>query len=122
MIQFDVNRPSRKFGGSILVPLVAIAVLTGATSACRTAEPTPVSESEAAVPPGIEIFPLEVVVATRLNVRAGPGAEHALVGKLPQGAQVRVLEQMDGWKRIRPDSGGLEGWAAGEYLQSPPNP
>ncbi len=107
---------------SILGPLVALVVLLGATSGCRTAESPRDVEPESAVPPGIESFPLEVVVATRLNVRAGPGAEHPLVGKLARGEQVRVLEEDSGWKRVRPDAGGLEGWVAGEYLQSSPTP
>ncbi len=122
MIQSDTDRRSGTKLGSALISGIAIVALLWVASACRTAEPPPVAEAEIPIPPGIETFPLEVVVATRLNVRAGPGAEHAVVGKLPQGAQVRVIEQMDGWKRIRPDEGGLEGWVAGEYLQTPPNP
>ena len=107
---------------SILFPLIALAALAGVTSACRHAEAPPEAAADAAVPPGIESLPLEVVVASRLNVRVGPGAEHAVVGKLERGEQVRVLEQANGWKRVRPDAGGLEGWVAGEYLQTPPSP
>ena len=107
---------------SILFPLIALAALAGVTSACSQTEEPSESAYESAVPPGIETLPLEVVVASRLNVRAGPGAEHAIVGKLSRGEQVRVLEEMNGWKRVRPDVGGLEGWVAGEYLQTPPNP
>jgi uncharacterized protein YgiM (DUF1202 family) len=107
---------------SILGPLVALVVLVGVASGCRTAQAPLDVEPETSVPPGIESFPLEVVVATRLNVRAGPGAEHPVVGKLAHGEQVRVLEEASGWKRIRPDAGGLEGWVAGEYLQSASTP
>ena len=107
---------------SLRVPLIALAVLAGVTSACRHAEAPRDVEPEASVPPGIESFPLEVVVVTRLNVRAGPGAEHPVVGKLSRGEQVRVLEEASGWKRVRPDVGGLEGWVAGEFLHSPANP
>ena len=122
MIQFDSRYCVRATRKSILVPLLALVALGGVTSACRHAEEPPAASDEAAVPPGIESFPLEVVVATRLNVRAGPGAENAVVGKLGRGEQVRVLEESNGWKRVRPDAGGLEGWVAGEFLQSPPNP
>jgi len=104
---------------SSLVLVFALASLVLVTGACHSDE-EPMSEAEAAIPPGIETLPLEVVVATRLNVRAGPGAEHPVVGKLAQGDEVRVLEVIDGWKRVRPDTGGLEGWAAGEFLQPPP--
>lgn len=107
---------------SILVPLVALAMLVGVTSGCRHADAPRDVEPELSVPPGIESFPLEVVVANRLNVRAGPGAEHPVVGKLARGEQVRVLEEESGWKRVRPDAGGLEGWVAGEYLHGPPSP
>lgn len=119
MIPFHAECCARATRRSILVPLIALAVLAGVTSACRHAA-APSAAAETAVPPGIDSFPLEVVVATRLNVRAGPGAEHALVGKLARGEQVRVLEETSGWKRVRPDAGGLEGWVAGEFLQSPP--
>lgn len=108
--------------GSILAALIAIAVLVAGASGCRTAQEPAAAEAEAPIPPGIETFPLEVVTATSLNVRAGPGTEHGIVGRLAQGAQVRVLEQMDGWKRIRPDEGGLEGWVAGGFLQATSNP
>jgi len=107
---------------SIVALLLALVLVAGVTSACKHAGEEATAEAETAIPPGIETFPLEVVVATRLNVRAGPGAENAVVGKLARGEQVRVLEEMNGWKRVRPDAGGLEGWAAGEFLQSAPNP
>ncbi len=103
---------------SIWGPLLALAVLAGVTSACRHAEAPPEAAAEAPASPSIESFPLEAVVATRLNVRSGPGAEHPVVGKLTRGEQVRVLEETSGWKRVRPDVGGVEGWVAGEYLQT----
>jgi uncharacterized protein YgiM (DUF1202 family) len=107
---------------SIWLPLVAIAALAAVAPACQHAEEAPTDYEATPIPPGIETLPLEVVVADRLNVRAGPGAEHPVVGKLSRGAQVRVLEEASGWKRVRPDAGGLEGWVAGEYLQSPSTP
>lgn len=122
MIQFDSGCHGRAVSRSILIPLIVLAALAGVTSACRHAEQPPEAAAEASVPPAIETLPLEVVVAARLNVRAGPGAEHAVVGKLARGEQVRVLEEASGWKRVRPDVGGLEGWVAGEYLKSPPIP
>ncbi len=105
---------------SLIVLLLTLLVTVGVAGACKHGDEPTAEESELAVPPGIETLPLEVVVATRLNVRAGPGPEHPVVGKLAQGEQVRVLEELNGWKRIRPDAGGLEGWVAGEYVRSTP--
>lgn len=99
-----------------VAPLLALCLAVGVTSACKHTGEEPVAAEDVPVPPGIETLPLEVVVATRLNVRAGPGPEHPVVGKLAQGEQVRVLEEMNGWKRVRPDAGGLEGWVAGEFV------
>ena len=108
---------------SLWLSLLAIAALATVTPACRhAAEPPADYEPTPVVRQSIETPPLEVVVASRLNLRAGPGAEHPVVGKLTRGEQVHVLEQADGWKRVRLDAGGLEGWVAGEYLQSPPTP
>jgi len=122
VIQVDSRYRARVTRKAILVPLLALAALAGVTSACRHAEEPPAAMDEIAIPPGIETFPLEAVVATRVNVRSGPGTENPVVGKLSHGEQVRVLEESNGWKRVRPDAGGLEGWVAGEFLQSVPNP
>jgi len=122
VIHFKASCSARTMRRSILVPLLALAALAGVSSACRHAANPPEPTAENAVPPGIDSFPLEVVVATRVNVRAGPGAEHAVVGRLALGEQVRVLEESSGWKRVRPDAGGLEGWVAGDFLRSPPTP
>jgi uncharacterized protein YgiM (DUF1202 family) len=108
---------------SVLVSLVAIAALVVAIGGCRsTAQPEGEIEIETTVASDTEWLPLEVVTATRLNVRTGPGTEYELVGALIQGEQVRVIEESNGWKLVRPDGDELEGWVAGEYLQSLPTP
>jgi uncharacterized protein YgiM (DUF1202 family) len=112
-----MHRPTR-------VPLVALflILIAGLASACQHAEPPRDVEPEIAAPASSEPFPLEVVTVSRLNVRSGPGAEHPIVGRLANGEQVRVLEEAEGWKRVRPDAGGPEGWVAGEFLRNPPTP
>jgi uncharacterized protein YgiM (DUF1202 family) len=48
-----------------------------------------------------------------VNLRAGPGTSHAVVGQLPRGAAVEVLRDNGaGWIRLRPVNGGPEGWIA----------
>jgi uncharacterized protein YraI len=56
------------------------------------------------------------VTASALNVRAGPGPEEPLVGRLARGAEVRVHERADGWVRVEALSAGPQGWVADRYL------
>jgi 3D (Asp-Asp-Asp) domain-containing protein len=59
-----------------------------------------------------------------LRLRAGPGAEHGIIGALPEGARVDVLDGPqraggDDWYQIRATDGAASrapGWAAGAYL------
>ncbi|HEY8343116.1 MAG TPA: SH3 domain-containing protein, partial [Calditerricola sp.] len=37
------------------------------------------------------------VTASRLNVRSGPGTQYAVIGSLPNGTRVTVLEERTGW-------------------------
>ena len=47
-----------------------------------------------------------------LNLRAGPGTTYQAIGGLPAGQSAKVLEEKDGWYRVR-TANGLEAWAAG---------
>lgn len=123
MIPIDAGCRASAGRRSVLVAIVAIATIAVGVGGCRsTAQPEEEVLIETPVAPGDEWLPLEVVVATRLNVRAGPGTEYEIVGALIQGEQVRVIEESNGWKLVRPDGDELEGWVAGEYLQPPPTP
>ncbi len=122
MIPIDAEVRANKISRSTLVVLALIATLVGGVGGCRNTAQPEAAPTEAAVAPGEEWLPLEVVVATRLNVRAGPGTEYDIVGALIQGEQVRVLEESNGWKLVRPDSDGLEGWVSAEFLESLPTP
>jgi uncharacterized protein (TIGR02594 family) len=59
------------------------------------------------------------VTATTLNLRAGPGADQALVKQLPNGMVVdRVEVSADGaWTHVR-TPGGFEGWVSSKFVVS----
>lgn len=54
------------------------------------------------------------VSASTLNVRSGPGPSHAKIGSLSSGAQVEILEQLDGWCRI--ELNGKTGYISSQYV------
>jgi SH3 domain protein len=54
-----------------------------------------------------------------LNVRTGPGPEHRPLGAITTGDPVEILEQTDGWTRVRSESTG-EGWIPAGFLQDEP--
>lgn len=51
-----------------------------------------------------------MVSASTLNVRSGPGSSHDKVASLSAGAQVEILEKLDGWYRIE------KGYVSAEYI------
>lgn len=76
------------------------------------AAPQPAPQPEAAPAPQPEAKPEQsepstktygIVSTSSLNVRSGPGTSHGKVKTLSGGAQVEILEKLDGWYRI--DSG-----------------
>ncbi|MFN0068986.1 MAG: SH3 domain-containing protein [Limisphaerales bacterium] len=52
----------------------------------------------------------------RLNVRAGPGEEFSVVGRIEQGTEVREVARQEEWIQIAPPPGIL-GFVAGPYLE-----
>jgi len=59
------------------------------------------------------------VGAKSVNVREGPGKDHAVVDRLPRGEAVLVLaegEGVDGWSLIRIEGDGVEGYVASRLL------
>lgn len=55
------------------------------------------------------------VTASRVNLRGGPGTSTPVVGQVGLGAQAEVIEDRDGWYRIRLTDGG-SGWIYGKFL------
>ena len=50
-----------------------------------------------------------------LNLRTGPGSGFAIIGPMPHGSIVEVLENAGGWVRVQHESGAV-GWAFQKYL------
>lgn len=53
---------------------------------------------------------------TPLNIRSGPGPEHAVVGYIPQNAQIAVAGCIQGSLWCRVSYQGHSGWAYSQYL------
>ena len=56
------------------------------------------------------------VTGNVVNLRAGPGTANDVVAKLSQGTEAEVLEEGNGWFRIRTADGAIDGWIFGKYL------
>ena len=61
--------------------------------------------------------PCPAVTTADLNLRAGPGTDHAVLAVMPNGATITVWygEQVNGFLRTR--YGSLEGWAYQDYIR-----
>jgi hypothetical protein len=55
-----------------------------------------------------------------LNVRRGPGTEHAVLTQLPHGTPLFVQERVGLWLRIVAPDRGIEGWVLQRYLSDEP--
>ncbi len=53
-----------------------------------------------------------------IDLRGGIGTEYRILRMLPAGAPLEVLEQRDGWSRVR--SGNVEGWMLSRFIASEP--
>jgi tetratricopeptide (TPR) repeat protein len=63
-----------------------------------------------------ERHPAAVLVAREAPVRFGPLEESRTAFPLRDGAELKVLDQKDGWLRIR-DAVGRQGWISGDHLR-----
>ncbi len=63
------------------------------------------------VPPAQDTKTYGFVSASTLNVRSGPDSSHEKVSTLSSGAQVEILETLDGWYRIE------GGYVSADYIQ-----
>ena len=99
------------------VALVSLAA--GFTAGCQSTggEAAPAEGAPAAESVDVPMLPMEIVTAKSLNVRAEPNTKGMVLGTLKKGAEVRVLEEKDGWKRVQSDGAAPEGWVHGDYLK-----
>lgn len=58
-----------------------------------------------------------VVTASLLNLRAGPGRQHAVLALLRQGDEVDLLALQDGWARVQIAGRAPGGWVSRDYLR-----
>ena len=97
-----------------LPPALAVAA---ATAAELPAAAAPANAPPAAAPSNLPSGPYRV--AHRLNLRAGPGTQHALIITLPRGDPVQFDGAVQGdWWRIRTPA-GLVGWSSSLWLRRP---
>lgn len=83
------------------------------------AAPTLSQDSPAAADLAIPEGRLFYIAAQSVNVREGPGKDHAVIDRLPRGEAVLVLvegEGPDGWSLIRIEGDGIEGYVASRLL------
>lgn len=71
---------------------------------------TPVWVSAAFIDPA-----QKTVTASRLNLRAGPGENYSVVGRLERGEQVKEIRTVDGWMEIETPPSAYA-FVAAEYL------
>jgi hypothetical protein len=55
------------------------------------------------------------VAASSLNLRGGPGTQHAVLRSLTRGTPVTVVAEQGDWLQVRLED-GTTGWAAAQYL------
>ena len=60
---------------------------------------------------------VKVNTSSGLNVRKGPGTNHAIIGSLAGGSVVQVKEKSGGWVKVLL-SNGSTGWVSGQYESS----
>ncbi len=56
------------------------------------------------------------VMVNNLNVRAGPGDQYSVLGRLSKGAKVYFVSVKNGWWRIEPPLEGSYGWVSKDFL------
>lgn len=55
------------------------------------------------------------IIADRVNIRAGAGIQHTILGQLTKGEQIYILEDLEEWYRIQPVADSY-GWVDERFL------
>lgn len=79
--------------------------------------PAPTPQPQPAPQP---VYNYGIVTASALNVRAGASTSSKIIGVLPAGKVVTLLEEVNGWYKI--DYNGKTGYIYGKYVAATPNP
>ncbi|MHA6263191.1 SH3 domain-containing protein [Arenibacterium sp. CAU 1754] len=108
------------------LPLIDQGTGTGTIQLASLATPSIASDAnvepvETAVrAPVVAGTDLREVLATRVNMRAGPGTSHGIITRVSRGQKVEVLtDNGDGWLRLRTLPGDRVGWIAARLLSEP---
>lgn len=100
---------------SASIALVAVAIV-------RTSGTVAPAPARAFTPPAVQSPPRyerRVVTGSGVNLRAGPGTEHPLAGRVARGETVDLLQaETDGWAHIRLGD-GRRGYIAARFLAAP---
>ena len=113
-------------GGSAVRKALLLAVVLWATwgpAAGGFGASPQLQDADRSVAGGVQTDFWAVVSTAVLNVRTGPGTDHAVRGQVRKGEGLRLLEQRDDWWRI--EYQGSDGWVAGRYAtlaSDPPDP
>lgn len=108
-------------GMTLRLPLVEPRVIEAVSAqapapdqkALQVSEPD-ATEVEPGQPPAERIW---YVTASNVNVRAGPGTTHEVLGRLSRGEAATVVWADDtGWARIRIEGDGIEGYVFLDFL------
>lgn len=95
-----------------LLPLVLLLAACTTTAPQLPPEPVPVPPSSVAE----EVTGNVRVTAAKLNVRAEPSVESAIVGSLRRGDRVGLIRAEDGWSRVRLTN-GVDGWVSAKHVR-----
>ena len=100
---------------SATMALIAAAIV-------RTPGPMAPAPARALTPPPMAVVPRyerRVVTGSGVNLRLGPGTEHALAGRVARGEAVDLLQaETDGWAYVRLGD-GRRGYIAARFLMVP---
>ena len=118
---WPISRSDDQSGGQTTdpapTPSQALAAIGGSTVEANTTEVSPVPqhavEADASLPTAIR----KATVIKSANVRTAPSVAGAVVGVLPKGAAVEVLQSENGWFRVRGPTGEAFGWVHGSLLR-----
>lgn len=93
--------------------------LTPTVAPTATPQPSPTPLPTATPTPTPGPAPFDFAIAANnfnewINVRSGPGQNHAIIGQLSLNAYGTVLSSADGWTQI--ESGDLTGYCSSKYL------